>query len=177
MRKLILILVFALSACATKVTSLNSDADKALTEDMGFLLIGVQTNQDLKSILISGPQNIELSSQDIKKGTNYILIDLEVGQYTIDKLQLDNYWRLFLDDEEHWQFSVKSGQINYVGHLEVVKHGFWNPITAVELVNRSSESLEFLESSFPTILANRELIYGGPGQDRFFNFLKSQKKD
>jgi hypothetical protein len=175
MRCLVLVFLFLVAGCATKVTSITQDKDKIVTLDKGYLLLGVQTNLDLKSIHIKGQEDIELSSSDIKQGSNYLLLDLKVGEYRIDQVKLDNYWRRELSDKEYWKFEVSAGKINYVGHLELVTWGNWYPTTKAELVNRSSEALEFLESKFSNILNNRSLIYGGPGQDYFFDFLAAQE--
>jgi len=174
---LIMFIIVLLQGCASKVTSIKQDQDKELTNDKGYLLLGIQTNLNLKSIRIDGPQNIELSSKDIKEGSSYFLLDLAVGQYTLDQLKLNRYWRRELADEEHWQFDVMPGKINYVGHLEVTTWGNWYPTTKAELVNRSSEALEFLEEKFPNILTNRSISYGGPGQDSFFEYLANQRKE
>ncbi|MFB0981898.1 MAG: hypothetical protein QMC62_13410 [Alteromonadaceae bacterium] len=173
---LIIVIMLLLQGCANKVTSIKQDQDKELTNDKGYLLLGIQTNLDLKSIRIDGPENIELSSKDIKEGSSYFLLDLAAGQYTLDQVKLNSYWRRELTDEDYWQFDVMPGTINYVGHLELETWGKWYPTTHAELVNRSSEALEFLEEKFPNILTNRSISYGGPGQDSFFEFLANQHK-
>ena len=173
----IVVLLSLLTACATKVTSIKRDFDRSLGKDKGYLLLGIETNRDLKSIMVAGPEDIMLTSADMKKGTNYILIDLKAGNYTFDKVMLDNYWRIWLDDEDYWTFEVMPNQISYVGHLEIARRGFWGGTTYAELVNRSSEALEFLEENYPTILANRSIAYGGPGDDSFFQFLGESAKE
>lgn len=174
MRFLPLVFLLLLSGCTSRVTSITQDKDKALTPDKGYLLLGIQTNLDLKSIRIIGQEYIELSPKDIKEGSNYFLLDLEAGIYTIDQVKLNNYWRRELTDDEHWQFEVTPGKINYVGHLEINTWGYWYPTTSTELVNRSSEALELLEKKYPNILTNRSLTYGGPGEDVFFEFIAEQ---
>lgn len=177
MRLVFVILALLLTSCATTVTTIKKDQDRVLNNNSGYLLLGIETNRNLKTIRISGPQTIELSSADIKKGNNYLFIDLEAGQYTIDKIRLDKYWFVELDDEEYWDFEVKPNQISYVGHMEIVRHWFWGGATNAELVNRSSEALEFLEDKYPNILTTRSVTYGGPGEDAFFEFLKSEFKE
>ena len=73
--------------------------------------------------------------------------------------------------EQHWQFDVAEGQISYVGHLEIAQAGYWHRYTYSELVNRSSEALEFLAESYPTLFDKHVVVWGGPGQDSFFEFL------
>ena len=53
MRKMLgLILIFFLSACAIQVTSIRTGQNKLLTQGKGFILLGVETNRDLKKIKI-----------------------------------------------------------------------------------------------------------------------------
>lgn len=175
MKFIFVFLVLLMTGCATKVTSITEDRDKELANNKGYLLIGIQTSQNLKAINISGPTFIQFTSKDIKHGTNYLLVDLEAGTYTVDKVKLDRNWRIDLEDEEYWNFTVSPGKINYVGHIEVANLGNWFANYKVELVNRSSESLEFLEKKYPNILANRKIRYGGPGEDSFFTYLEGVK--
>lgn len=162
------VLIF-LCACASQVSTIKQDRDLNLESNRGYILLGIETAHNLKSITIAGPEDIRLSHQDLRQGTNYLLVDLREGDYSIEKIQLDGYWRIELE-EEKWQVQIRPGQINYVGHLELVSRGWGGYVT--ELVNRSSESLEFMEEKFPTILASREIIYGGPGKDFFYQTVK-----
>lgn len=173
MRFLLVVLAsFILSGCATKVTSLKNDKDKISTEGTGYLLIGVETNRDLKSIRISGPTNILLSSLDLRQGSNFILVDISAGEYVIEKVELNNYWRVKMEDEEYWNINILPGKVNYVGHLNIASNGFWQVSYHTELVNKSSYALEFMEEKFPKILTKRKMYYGGPGTDTFFNFVE-----
>ena len=166
-------LALLLSSCSTTVTSLKIDQVKQLPAEYGFLLLGIETNSNLKELYISGPQNIKFSSADIKKGTNYLLVDLEAGIYTLEKIKLDNYWRLEIEDSENWVIEISPGNISYVGHMEIKRLSGWYANNHLELVNRSSEAIEFLEKNYPNIYSNRRLSYGGPGEDTFFEFFQS----
>ena len=174
---LLLIIPLMLISCATQVTSIKQDQDRELGSDSGYVLLGIQTNRNLKGIFIKGPQNIKLSSADIKQGTNYLLVDPKTGVHTIKRVILDDHWFVDLDNEDYWTFDVKPNQISYVGHLEIVRRGFWGGYTRVELINRSSEALEFLEDKFPRVLRSHTLTYGGPGNDFFFQYLASSDKE
>lgn len=167
-------LVFFIS-CATQVTSIKQDQDRELEANIGYVLLGIQTNRSLKTIYIDGPQKIHLSSMDLKKGTNYLLVDLQAGVYSIKRVVLNDILMvsLVLNKKDPWNFEIKPDQINYVGHLEVVQRDLLGFYTHLELVNRSSEAIEFLEEKFPTVLANRSLTFGGPGDDHFFQYLAS----
>ncbi|TQV88404.1 hypothetical protein [Aliikangiella coralliicola] len=177
---LFLLVALLLNACATRVTSLKPNEVKQLEQDKGFILLGVETNRDLKLIKISGPQSIKLSSKDIKEGTNYLLVDLEAGTYTIDRVKLDDIFYMKFEEEENWEFEILPGQISYVGHFEMSRRDsayFWRVYADAELENRSSEALEFLEEKYPELLKVHKVKYAGPGQDRFFEFLNSVNKE
>jgi len=161
---------------ATKVKPLIDSEQKLLGDDKGLLLIGLETSRDLKSIHLSGPTNIILTSEHIKSGSQYLLVDLKAGIYTIKKIRLDNVRYLKFKDTENWEFSIKPGVINYVGHFELVQMGFFaSSGAAVELVNRSSEALQFLQLEYPSTLKRNRIKYAGPGEDDFFDFLYRKK--
>jgi len=151
----------------------NDPSSNASLSD-GYLLIGVETNRDLKNIFISGTRAIKLSHEDLRFGTNYILINLAAGDYLIDSVALNSYQKLRLADEENWRFEVKPNTISYIGHLELQSRGFFSLVSRVELVNRSTEALEFMESDFPTILSARKMYFGGPSDDYFFSYLNAE---
>jgi hypothetical protein len=172
----IFLLISIFVSCATNVTSIKQDQIHELGEDKGYLLLGIQTNRDLKSILINGPQTINLSSSDIRKGTNYLLVDLKTGTYTIKKI-FNDIAEFRLDNKDYWSFEVKPKTITYVGHLEFVQRGFLFFYAYTELVNHASEALEFIQSKYPNMLKEYSIAYGGPGVDFFYEYLASEKKE
>jgi len=162
-----------LTACASKIDNIKADKDTLSKIDEGYLLIGIETNRDLKAIYVDGPKSFILTAQDIRSGSNYILANLPLGEYTISRINLNNYSYLDLDDEkEQWQFTLAANKINYVGHLNITTRGFWYTASQIVLENKSSQAIEFVESNYPTILAGRSLNYGGPGEDLFFPFIE-----
>lgn len=172
---LIIFTVIVLSACNSTVTKMTVDADTIDADDTvtGYLLIGVETNINLKDIEIDGPDDIALSHDDLKSGTNFILIPMRAGHYEVRKVTFNNRFRALLRGETDWSFTIKPQTISYVGHLEISAMGFYSAYSKIELVNRSTEALDFMEQDFPAILSNRELFYGGPGTDTFFDFVKT----
>jgi hypothetical protein len=156
------------------VTSLKDDAEVINENDTerGYLLIGVETNTNLKTISIDGPRDIALSHEDLREGTNFILVPLMAGTYDVADIEMDYLFKFDIDDKEKWQFSIRPQTISYVGHLEIKTSGYFVRYARLELVNRSTEALDFMEQKFPSILDNRELHYGGPGNDDFFDYLQ-----
>jgi len=173
-RFILLLAILLINGCATQVNSIKVDEDKKLSKEKGYLLIGIETNRNLKEIRISGPDYISLSHSDLRFGSNFILTDLTAGTYTIEKVKLDKYWQLEIEDEEYWTIEVKPEKVNYVGHLHVKTTGFWQLYSQIELINKSSFAIEFMEDKFPNILAERTLDYGGPGDDNFLTFLAKE---
>jgi hypothetical protein len=171
----LLLLLILITSCATKVTSLKKDVDLELKVDAGYLLVGVDTNAELESVFIYGADNLRLTQEDLRQGTQFILIDLEAGDYHFDKVRLNHFLDLGLE-EGYWDFSIKPGVISYVGHLEVKTQSFlWYSVNSeIELVNRSSEALVFMETQFPNILQNRTLHYAGPGKDPFLRLMQDK---
>ncbi len=166
----ILAVAILVNACASKVTNLKKDSDIPLTEEQGYVLLGIETNRDLYQIILDGPSRIRLTSEDLAEGDNYILAELKAGEYSIDKLYIDINRFYRFDDEDNFKFTVKPGRVSYVGHLETVTAGYWFPRTYLQLDNRSSQALVFMQEEFPNILSKRKLYYGGPGEDSFLAF-------
>ncbi len=177
MRYFVLSLLFIISSCATQVKTLKEDKDLKLSDQTGYILFGIDTNQNLKSLLLNGEQKIRLTHKNLRKGSNYLLVDLKAGTYYIEKVNFSFGWSGWFKNQEFWNITIKPQQINYVGHLEVSTDGDWSLKAATELVNRSSEALEFMEKNFPNILNSRKMVYGGPGEDDFFEVaIKKEKK-
>ena len=167
-----------LNSCATKVTSIKTDENIVLERGKGFVLLGIETDRTLKQITISGPRNIILTSKDLKRGSNYLFVDLPAGTYTIDRIFFNYSYRMSLKDEEKWKFRVLSNEVTYVGHFEIaVRRSGWWPVAFTELVNRSSEAIEFMEERFPTVFQNNSMSYGGPGNDDFISFITNRERN
>ncbi|KIO36550.1 MULTISPECIES: hypothetical protein [unclassified Shewanella] len=172
MTLLLIIVVSTLSGCAQRLQSISKDVDKTLAENSGYLLIGVDTNWGLHSILIGGDNKLMLTERDLKFGSNYILVDVPAGHYRIEDVKFGRYVYMELE-EGYWDFEVRPNQVSYVGDLNIEIQGLWE-ITSAEIIleNRSTKALRFLESSFPNILQSRQVRYSGPGKDNFLEFAE-----
>lgn len=168
---LIALTCLLVSSCTSTVETITVDQDTISNRGDGYLLIGIETNRNLRSIELGGSNSVKLSHQNLRAGSNFILIDLPAGDYIVEKIDLNRWYRLFINDEENWTFTIKPQTISYVGHLEIANSGFFRPSSEIELVNRSTEAVEFMEDFFPSILESRVLYYGGPGNDIFFDVI------
>jgi hypothetical protein len=146
-----------------------------LANDMGYLLIGVETNSYIDQVIISGEKRIKLTKEDLRQGTNYFLIDMPAGDYSISKVKFNRWWKMSLK-EGYWDFNVHPGTISYVGHLTIESYNYFFYKNQIELANRSSEALIFMEQNFPNILVKRKIQYDGPGEDPFLVRMQAAKE-
>ncbi|MFQ3249424.1 hypothetical protein [Glaciecola sp.] len=169
------LLAMFLFACKSTVENIKVDNDLITSPDQGYLLIGIQTSHDLKSMLLTGQAGIELTHKDLSADADYILINLPAGDYKIRKIDLSKYFYLSFDEDLIWDFTIQAGKVNYIGHLEMFTRGYYRPSTYVDLVNKSSQALQFMQESYPTILNKRSLVFGGTGNDEFLTFVAEQQ--
>ncbi len=162
-----------LTSCAVRVDSIKEDVVEELEKDIGYLLLGIETNATLKSVDIFGADNIRLTHKDLRPDSEFILIDLEAGDYDIRNMRFNSFVKAELTDG-FWNFTIVPGQISYIGHLEVDNKAFWAFAfnSSFELTNRSTEALLFMQERFPNILEHHTLRYAGPGKDRFLQWFQ-----
>lgn len=173
----LLLSVSMLFGCAQKLEGLSKDVDIKLLKNSGYLLIGVDTNRGLHSIVIGGEKSLVLTDKDLQYGSNYILVNVPAGEYQFEDIKFGRY--LYMELEEgYWDFEVKPHQISYVGDLSVKTEGYWSVVSAdILLENRSTAALLFLESKFPNILKSRKVRYSGPGEDSFLEYVERLQAD
>lgn len=166
-----------LASCATKITKLEVDADKPLDAQSGYILLSVDTNIDLKSISMAGPKSLQITQDDLSTGSRFMMVEVPAGIYDFTEVRFNSYIHLTLT-EGAWHFRVEPGKINYIGNLAIKASGlfaalgFYTSEPSVLLENKSVDALEFMQKSFPNILAARPLVYGGAGTDYFFPYAQ-----
>lgn len=166
-RNLIASLSFLLLACSctSKITTLENDRDTLANQDDAYIFMAVETNFPLDKLQVSGAKNFYLSEENLEYGSNYVLLPVPAGKYKITKINQSSYIYYSLKDRnQYWTFDIKPGTINYIGHLINQTRGW---VATIEMENRSSIGLEYLEENFPEILAERGIVYSGPGEDEF----------
>lgn len=162
-----------LASCAQKVSTLQSDVDVNLDAKTGYLLIGIETDYNLDEINLSGVTSLVLSSKDLRRGAQFILIDIPAGAYSVDSIKMNYFWYTKLK-EGYWDIEVSPGIVSYVGHLNIGRDKWWRGGSTVELENRSTEAMVFMRDSYPNILQSRKLRYTGPGDDGFLEYLEAE---
>ncbi|GAA0858306.1 hypothetical protein [Aliiglaciecola litoralis] len=173
-----LFILASIVGCAQTVTTLTEDSDiiePAKISDTGYLLMAIDTSSTLQELHISGEASLKLTSKDLRQGTNYILLNVEAGNYTLDKIVISNF-RVAEFNNEYWSFRIKPGAINYIGEVYAHNVGWFDKTPRFELVNNASMALEFMEDKFQNILQSRKIIYAGPGEDNFFSLVDNVSK-
>ena len=152
------------------VYSIKNDQNTVAEEGYGFFLMAVTTNKTINELLIKGPMNFTLTQDDLKKGSNYILLTLPEGEYAIKKI-ITNRSKSVFNGNDYWNFTVKANTISYIGDLNAQFLGRWGFRQKYELVNRSSYALEFLEDNYPQLLSRNTAVYSGYGEDQFLEIM------
>lgn len=74
---------FFLVSCTSHVSSIKKDVDIPLAQKEGYLMLGVDTNYDLQWVKLWGKKNVLLTKDDLKSGSNFILVNIPEGSYRI----------------------------------------------------------------------------------------------
>jgi len=171
------ILIIIISGCVTKIESIKTDTVRVLDEEMGYLFITISSNASFTKFAISGQKNIALTKPDFHNNVNYYLVPVPAGQYQIKQFGMKYGGKYKFNrkhDDELWGFEVKPGVISYVGELRVRRLLYI--FSTFELINNSSQALEYLEGKYPNVLAKRTIEYHGPGSDSFFDLFDFNPK-
>lgn len=167
LRKVLLpIVVACVAACSQQVNTIKATKESSLTDNDGYLLLSVDSELDLEQLNISGQKSFHLGAADLTAGKHYILLALPAGDYQIESAKLSNWWSIRLK-AGYWNFSVKSGQISYIGELQLKGQ-------APELENRASMALQYLEQNHANLLQKYQVRYSGPGTDAYFEYAAAQ---
>lgn len=164
---LLLASALVLVACSQKVNSINSTNPGELAKNNGYLLLSVDSVVNLEQLNVTGTTSIHIGAEDLAKGKHYILVDLPAGDYQITSAKLNHWWLIKLSDG-FWNFSVRPGQISYIGELQLKGY-------SPELENRSSMALQYLEQNHADLLKKFSVRFSGPGDDHYFEFVESKR--
>lgn len=140
-----------------------------LEADQGWLLLMIHADMELHEIEFSGAESISIKRKDIPPGLSMQLRKVEAGEYTIRDVDITTFYRFTLTPDE-WKFEVFPGAITYVGHFDV--QSLSSDRARLELVNRTSVALEYMQSEHNELLEQMPFKYGGPGEDMFLQELE-----
>ncbi|MGJ8693730.1 MAG: hypothetical protein ACSHW0_14780 [Thalassotalea sp.] len=137
-----------------------------------YLLFAIDSDDLVKEVSISGWRSLSFEPEYNEQKISYVLAEIKPGDYefsTIETGLLNNH----LDDEIDWSFTIEQGKVNYVGHLEINQEllgGAYFSHSKIELVNKSSFAIEYLQAHHPALFTHNPLTYQGPGQDDFIGY-------
>lgn len=165
------ILCFALLSNLTQAqdAATSNSAPPSLSGDQGYLLLEIDAQRPVAELTL----NSSVAIRDIKPGKSYRVLPLPSGNYQWQSISVPHFdlpFKLKLDDEKKWSFSVVAGTVNYVGHLMVMEERSYNAID-VRLVNRSTLASEQLASQNPA-LAKLPFRFAGFLRDDFTQYLQ-----
>lgn len=166
------LLICTLAGCVNTANKMTTDVDTLKEPNLGYALIGLQSRKGFKSLLLNGEEYVRLDANDINQSSTYLLIPLKAGTYNFYRVEFNLGYTEFNTDSDYWEFTVTPGTVNYVGHLKMSGRSTFG-ISEAKLVNHSSNALEFMEQEFPNILESRQIVYGGPGEDNFYDFIRT----
>ncbi len=172
--KLMTLMLVALMSlgCATKLKSIQSGAQIYAKNKQGYLLLNVDTNIDIYKIRIYGRKNFELTKEDLRVGSNYMLLPMAPGDYRLSRIIIETHQgRGYVNlTESLWQFTVRPNSIGYIGHMEI-ETSFWKTTGKYKMINRSTKALEYLQDHHLQLLNKYGVRYRGPGEDDFFEVV------
>lgn len=153
--------------------AIKVDKDILLSTEDGYLFLALATDIGISSLEIDGPIRIEITNFHKFEKRNYFLGAVPQGQYKISKINIWGNRFYLLDNEElPFSFTVNRQAINYAGEVRLKR---MDGNTYIELINRSSLALEYLDEKFPKLILKRAIEYQGPGKDSFFKVVKSNE--
>lgn len=172
MIRLVVLVALFISGCSFKAENIKTDGELELTPGRGYLLLGVDTDISLNKLVIVGEQNIFLTYEDLQRGSNYLLVQLDEGDYKISRVHL-NYRYYFSLHSAGFDFTVTPGVINYVGDMWVERAHLYGRGTQFHLLNKSSIALEYMQENFSQLISQGKLVYAGPGEDHFLEYAET----
>ncbi len=170
-RRLVLLFLFMLSGCAGPITPVPQGGSVELLPEQGLLLLAIDTPYALRDIEIRGERGLFLEEEHLKKGRHYLLVPTEAGEYYFDGVEF--IWVLDLehDDRPLWSFRVVPGRTSYAGTFSASDAAAMM-LGRFELINEASMALEYMEETFPELLARFPLVFTGVGEDDFYERLR-----
>lgn len=181
-------LAIVLSGCGTSVPPTLHGLDKAITlePEQGILVVEVDASETVMRLLIepTGRLSSSVSLTNLAEGRRARLLVLPAGTYrwreidmagnvTINGRAYPMTW-VADSDEEHWQFEVRAGIVNYPGVLVLTRVGSRG--LRMYTLNRSAQLVQTIREAGGTLLADRPIVYSGRGRDDFLEFYASRMR-
>ncbi|WP_444905212.1 hypothetical protein ACJJIU_11210 [Microbulbifer sp. CnH-101-E] len=149
----------------------NKDMIPPLSPGEGYAILPLSIHgTPPKSVKLQDPKSFGKSFifKSPATGNNFKIIKLPAGNYRWTKV-IANRNYLFNLKEKQFDLIIHEGAINYGGHLTIDIN--WTFGTATfDYLNRSSETIEELESCCQKLLEQHPLTFTGNTKDPFIKF-------
>jgi len=172
--------VLAISGCQTVMVPLPAGSDVQIAPGQGLLIVETDSNSDIETLrLAESPYGDgRRILKNIPSGHRVHLVALPEGNYRWVRIELPGLTfrnrsypvRWQLERAEQWQVTIKAGQVSYPGMI-VLHRSAWSYLS-YRVINRSGKLLQFIEESFPDLLAQHAIRYGGAGRDDFLEYYQ-----
>ncbi|WP_185976719.1 hypothetical protein [Catenovulum sediminis] len=154
-----------------------------LSSKQGYLLLKIESASWLEKVQITGPERLAYQPESPKVNVDeYFLLPVKAGVYRVSEIKTGllsfNTEEVFADieNESVWQFTIESGQINYIGDLYVNTHIAGALKVKNELVNQSSQAYQYIRQYQADLLSRYPMRYAGPGNDPYLKMLTHRQK-
>lgn len=168
-RWLLLLAAFAAPAAAARDFKVDPGEMPELRPDEGLLVVAIDSDMDVRSLIIRGEaSNFDSVKLDkIGEGSTMGLYVLPAGTYRWDRLNVGWLGWILRNDPEG-RFEVKAGRINYAGDL------VYRDLVSMHIANRGLRVLDWLDREHPRLVQSHEFSYSGSYPDPFPAFYREQ---
>jgi hypothetical protein len=145
-----------------------------LGENEGYVILPLVVSGLIPESVTIADSNLFGNSykvENIKGGNNFNIIRLPAGEYKWSKVRLHKSHYFNLKDKE-FNLTVKSGVINYGGHLIVEINPEFGTAN-LNYVNRSSQIIKELEECCINLMVKYQLTFAGNSEDPFIEFYRA----
>ncbi|WP_111980280.1 hypothetical protein [Algibacillus agarilyticus] len=166
--------LFAVGCSQTlKPMTTQQSANSSTSKLTGYILFGLQSDAHIEHINIMGVPPLTYSPKNSLQHNHFILAEIPVGFYAFSSVET-GLGLIEADGDHAWSFKIDSQKINYVGHLELQSLFKWCHCYRLQLANKSSFAVEYLQQTHTELLQQTDLVYKGPGSDTFIDFAMAQ---
>ena len=165
----IFLTVFLFSCQLTSIRGVFPSDPIEIEDDYGYLFLPIYQNRITREITVIGEINFYLDYRHLSRDGNPILLKIPAGDYHFGSSKLYSNIGDSSDlksnsvfDDDQYRFTVKSGKVNYLGHLYINNsaHTFSGRVN-VNLVNSSQKAIEYLDAAYSGLLDLYTFSYVG----------------
>jgi hypothetical protein len=156
-----LVALCALTLGCTTLRPVPPGEVPSLSPGQGLLAVHIDSNVPIRQLRFSRGT----AAEDVPAGSHLLLLLVDAGSYRWTEIVLAPQLRYPVPAEWAWTFRVKSGYINYVGHIEIRDIGSEQMMGRNP--NRSSQAARELRRLHPELASRFPARYAGRVRDDF----------